>query len=185
MTDAGARMESAYLLPAALSKAQFGAWWTAALDEGLMNRGECVWPVELWLDPAQLRREPQPFNAWRPRGELTRFPIPPEDGAQPDWKMTPGSILGFREIDGLILQLDTKLNDEELRFLAFDARCFDEQLEWKSLATRDRLLHLVSRALVSRTPDADTAIDAPLPIASRVVDFQAVFSLQQRLRAKA
>ena len=178
MIDVGARVEKAYLLPAPLSKAQFGAWFTAALDEGLVNRGECVWQVQLWLDFAQLRREPQPFNAWRPRGVQEPLLIPSEDQTG-EWPMSPSSILGFREVEGLILQIDTKSQEVPLTFLAFDARCFDEQLEWKSLAARDRLLHLVSRALSSQ-PD-----QSPASIEARASEVEAARALQQRLRAKA
>ena len=76
MTTDARRIASAFLLPVALDKAQFGSWVTVALDEGLINHGDCLTPVEVWLDRAQLRREPQPFNAWRPRGALQPVMVP-------------------------------------------------------------------------------------------------------------
>ena len=170
------RVEKAYLLPVALSKSQFGAWWTAALDEGLLNFGNCMGPAEIWVDPAQMRREPQPFNAWRPRGNLQPFQVPPTGENHGAWAMEPGSILGFRQIDGLILQLDSRGEGESLHFLAFDARFFDEQLEWKSRDSRDRLLHLISRALVGHAPAAPRATE-PKP-----AQVQAAIAVQQRLR---
>ena len=47
MTTDLRRIESAYLVPVALSKTQLGYWWTAALEEGLLHHGECLTPVEL------------------------------------------------------------------------------------------------------------------------------------------
>ena len=148
MTTESRRIESAYLLPVALSKSQFGEWYTAALDEWVVKHGECMTPVELWLDRAQLRREPQPFNAWRPRGELQRVSIPAEEIVE--WSLSPGAILGFRNVEGLMLEVRTRVGEEELHFLAFDARLFDEKRDWLSTDTRDRLLKLVSQALLAK-----------------------------------
>lgn len=159
MTDSR-RIEAAFLLPVAFDKVQFGRWWTGALDEGLINHGDCLTPVQVWLDPAQLRREPQPFNAWRPRGNQVARTVPSITEAPNEWPLALGSLLGFRSFEGLMLQLHTRANEEDLHFLAFDARLFDEKREWVDPATRDRLLHLVSRAL-AKPIEPEQLLDHP------------------------
>jgi hypothetical protein len=152
----------------ALGKQQLGNWWTAALEEGLLNHGDCLSPVEILMDPAQLRREPQPFNAWRPRGTLTPRTVPSETEIPDEVPLELGAILGFRQIEGLMLQLHSRFGDEDVTFLAFDARLFDEQREWRDPIARDRLLHLVSRALARAVePDFVDQLEDEAPVARR------------------
>ena len=141
------RVEKVYLLPFPLRKAQFGAWWAAALDEGLVNYGECFWGVDLCLDPQQwsLARPDHPVPAaWHPTGEQ-------QLGAPATWQLQPGCVLGFQNMEGVLLEFTARAG-RDLIFFGIDARCFDETLRWKSHASRDRVLRVFARALPEQAP---------------------------------
>lgn len=130
-----ATLQTVFLLPFPLTKAQHGAWWAAALDEGLANHGECYWRMSILLVREQwneARTGVPPPADWRPSANVTRT-------SSEEWPLQPGSMLTFKGIEGVVLEMHT---DEGLVFFGLDIAFFDESLEWKDPAARDRLLGL-------------------------------------------
>lgn len=148
------RVESAYLLPYPLTKAEFGSWWAVALDEGLSNHGECFWSVDLWLDPQQIETsspESRPSRDWRPAGNLQLV-------SPGTWHLQPGCVFGFRGIEGMIVELDARAPREGLLYFGLDARFFDDQLQWRDMAARDRLMRLFARGLQCEPQEANQEV---------------------------
>lgn len=143
------RVESVYLLPYPLTRAQFGTWWAAALDEGLSNHGECFWSVDVWLDPQQLEGstpESRPSLDWKPGGSL-------QLASPGTWHLQTGCVFDFRGVDGMIVELTARWPREGLLYFGLDTRFFDAQLQWRDMAARGRLMRLFSPA--SQAPPAD------------------------------
>ena len=140
MPTESCRVESVYLLPYPLTKAQFGSWWAAALDGGLRNHGECFWSVDLWLDPQELetsKPESRPSLDWKPGGNL-------QIASPGTWHLQPGCVFSFRGMDGMIVELNARSPRDGLLYFGLDTRFFDAQLQWRDMAARDRLMRLFS-----------------------------------------
>ena len=130
-----ASLQTVFLLPFPLTKAQHGAWWSAALDEGLANHGECYWRIDLMLAFQQWEESRpglRPPADWHPDADL-------EHTSTEAWPLQPGCMLTFKGIEGVVLELHT---DEGLVYFGFDAVFFDAERQWKDVAARDLLLGL-------------------------------------------